>query len=368
MQLKPLRSLAPLYLALISTGAMAHHHNQEIYFPDVGQVKAEYVSPSITQSIQPGQKIDNLFELQFDNEKATIQKLGNNTYWVGVNYYNTTVVVDKKAGVMLIDPLGADRVATVLKAVKQITNKPITAMVYSHYHLDHVEGASAIQDYVDKNQSEKLEIYASQAVYDKIMHHTTRNDNGEIEAKIPLPTKVQQYKRGKTIKFGDQRVRFIAPKGHGHTPDNTMIWIQNDKVMHFADMINPDQLPFYNFAGAENFHGYEEDLRFLLKKGERGHWKYVNGGHGNIGSPEDVRKLLEYIEDLRTEVGKQLNIAPYQPQLADGNHFIWVKRWQDSISAGVREALEPKYGHMYGFNSGAVETHAIKVLFDMIDH
>lgn len=56
------------------------------------------------------------------------------------------------------------------------------------------------------------------------------------------------------------------------------------------------------------------------------------------------------------------------PKLSDKNHFIWVKRWQDTIAIGVREALEPKYGHMYGFDSGAVETHAIMILFDIVNH
>ena len=362
--------LTSLYFAFASTTAIAHqNNNQAIIFPDqIPQAQGNYVAASKVESLKPGQKVDNLFDLQFDDKEATIQKLGNNTYWIGVNYYNTTVIVDDNAGVMLIDPLGSERVDTVLKAIKQITDKPITAMVYSHYHLDHVGGAKQVSDYVEQHQTEPLRIYSSAAVYDKIMRHSEKDDNNQIKAKIPLPTNVIKLDRAKTIKFGQQKIRMIAPKGAGHTPDNTLIWVKNDKVVHFADMINPDQLPFYNFAGAEDFHGYEEDLKWLLEKGIKEQWQYINGGHGNIGSIDDVRSLLGYLDDLRREVNKQLEIAPYEPKLSDRNHFIWVKRWQDTIAAGVKEALEPKYGNMYGFDSGAVETHAIMVLFDIVDH
>lgn len=106
------------------------------------------------------------------------------------------------------------------------------------------------------------------------------------------------------------KIKMMAPKGSGHTPDNTMILIPSDRVLHFADMINPDQLPFYNFAGAEHFHGYEEDLQSLLSKPLSKQWDFINGGHGNIGSKQDVKDLLEYIADIRTEVGKQLEVAP----------------------------------------------------------
>lgn len=81
-----------------------------------------------------------------------------------------------------------------------------------------------------------------------------------------------------------------------------------------------------------------------------------------------MKDLLQYIADVRAEVGKQLEVVPYTPVLSDGNHFVWFKRWQDEITANVKSALTGKYGHMYGFESGAVETHAAMILADMIDH
>ncbi|MCQ8876616.1 VarG family subclass B1-like metallo-beta-lactamase [Pseudoalteromonas shioyasakiensis] len=364
-------ALTPIAAALFTfnVSAKGHDHNNQraILFP--GETVQIEVEPSANQSLKIGQKINSLYERQFDDSKFTIQKLGKNTYWIGVNYYNATVVVSKDS-VLLIDPLGDGRIDALFQGIQSITNKPISAIMYSHYHLDHVGGGNQLIDLIKKNNPkvDKVRVIASQAVTDKINHHAELDESGVRTPKVPAPNEVYDLKKPQIVRFGSIKLKMMAPKGSGHTPDNTMILIRNDRVLHFADMINPDQLPFYNFAGAEDFNGYETDLQNLLSKQFSKHWDFINGGHGNIGSKKDVKELLQYIADVRTEVGKQLEVAPYTPILRDGNHFIWFKRWQEEITNNVHTELANKYGHMYGFDSGAVETHAAMILADIIDH
>lgn len=364
-------ALTPIAAALFTfnVSAKGHDHNNQraILFP--GETVQIEVDPSAKQSLKIGQKINSLYERQFDDSQFTIQKLGKNTYWIGVNYYNATVVVSKDS-VLLIDPLGDGRIDALFQGIQSITDKPITAIMYSHYHLDHVGGGNQLIDLIKKNypKVDKVRVIASQAVADKISHHAELDENGVKTPKVPAPNEVYDLEKPQIVRFGSIKLKMMAPKGSGHTPDNTMILIRNDRVLHFADMINSDQLPFYNFAGAEDFNGYEADLQNLLSKPLSKKWDFINGGHGNIGSKKDVKDLLQYIADVRTEVGKQLEVAPYTPILRDGNHFVWFKRWQEEITNNVHTELANKYGHMYGFDSGAVETHAAMILADMIDH
>lgn len=364
-------ALTPIAAAVFTfnVSAKGHDHNNQraILFP--GETVQIEVDPSAKQPLKIGQKINSLYERQFDDSQFTIQKLGKNTYWIGVNYYNATVVVSKDS-VLLIDPLGDGRIDALFQGIQSITDKPITAIMYSHYHLDHVGGGNQLIDLIKKNypKVDKVRVIASQAVADKISHHAELDENGVKTPKVPAPNEVYDLEKPQIVRFGSIKLKMMAPKGSGHTPDNTMILIRNDRVLHFADMINPDQLPFYNFAGAEDFNGYEADLQNLLSKPLSKHWDFINGGHGNIGSKKDVKDLLQYIADVRTEVGKQLEVAPYTPILRDGNHFVWFKRWQEEIINNVHTELANKYGHMYGFDSGAVETHAAMILADMIDH
>ncbi|WP_158119534.1 VarG family subclass B1-like metallo-beta-lactamase [Vibrio metoecus] len=367
-------ALAPIAAVLFAFNVSANGHDHDnqraIFFHgEKAPIAQTEVEPSATQTLKVGQKINNLYERQFDHSNATVQKLGKNTYWVGVNYYNATVVVNEDS-VLLIDPLGDGRIDALLKGIQSITNKPITAIMYSHYHLDHVGGGNQLLDMIKKNYPNvgNVRVISSQEVADKITQHTEVGENGVRITKVPAPNEVYNLKKPQTISFGSIKLQMMAPTGSGHTPDNTMILIPSDRVLHFADMINPDQLPFYNFAGAEYFHGYEEDLQNLLNQPLNKQWDFLNGGHGNVGSKQDVKDLLTYIADIRTEVAKQLETAPYSPELSDGNHFVWFKRWQEEITSNVHTALANKYGHMYGYDSGAVETHAAMILADMIDH
>ncbi|MGB5805667.1 MAG: MBL fold metallo-hydrolase, partial [Vibrio anguillarum] len=168
-------ALAPIAAALFTfnVNAKGHDHDNQhaIFFPGetVQDTAKIVVEPSATQSLKLGQKINNLYERQFDESKATVQKLGKNTYWIGVNYYNATVVVNEDS-VLLIDPLGDGRIDALFKGVKSITNKPITTIMYSHYHLDHVGGGNQLVDLIKKNypKVDNVRVIASQTVADKI--------------------------------------------------------------------------------------------------------------------------------------------------------------------------------------------------------
>lgn len=77
-------ALAPITAALLSfnAGAANHNHSHDqqraIVFPGetVQSTLPSKVEPSATQALKVGQKINNLYERQFDDSKATVQKLG----------------------------------------------------------------------------------------------------------------------------------------------------------------------------------------------------------------------------------------------------------------------------------------------------
>ncbi len=183
-------------------------------------------------------------------------KIGQEYLLDRVNYYNATVVVNEDS-VLLIDSLGDGRIDVLLK-VQSITNKFITTIMYSHYHFHHLRRGNQLVDLIKKKLSklDKVRVIASQTVADKINQHAEVGENGVKTSKVTAPNDIYDLTKPQTVQFGSMKIKMMAPKGSGHTPDNTMILIPSDRVLHFADMINPDQLPFYNFAGAEHYHGY----------------------------------------------------------------------------------------------------------------
>ena len=73
-----------------------------------------------------------------------IQRLSENVYWVSVSYYNVTVVVGEESVLLIDAPIARGK--RILEAIKTITNKPLSAIVYSHAHSDHVGDAGTILD------------------------------------------------------------------------------------------------------------------------------------------------------------------------------------------------------------------------------
>ena len=68
-----------------------------------------------------------------------VQQIRDHLYWVTDGGYNTMFLVTDK-GVIAVDApptLGKNY----LKAIAEVTNKPVTYVIYSHAHIDHIGAA-----------------------------------------------------------------------------------------------------------------------------------------------------------------------------------------------------------------------------------
>src|SRR5262245_913298 len=68
------------------------------------------------------------------------QQIRGGLYWITDGAYNTMFLVTPE-GVVAVDapPTLGDNY---LKAIREVTNKPIQYLIYSHEHTDHIGGAS----------------------------------------------------------------------------------------------------------------------------------------------------------------------------------------------------------------------------------
>ena len=104
-------------------------------------VNATYVEPSATEPLAPGAKLGHLFALNA-TQPYYLQRLTERTYFFGGGFYTTTFYVGDE-GVLVFDPPEGQG-EHLLQAIAEVTSLPVTAIVYSHGHADHMIGAPAI--------------------------------------------------------------------------------------------------------------------------------------------------------------------------------------------------------------------------------
>lgn len=307
----------------------------EISTSNSSTVNASYVEPSAEKIISPSDKLNNLFERNM-SQPYILQKIGERTYYVQRYFYSTTFYVGDK-GVLLFDaPEGRGKY--LLQAIRDVTPLPVTALVYSHYHVDHI-GDSPFWNDEAKKEGVNLRIIASKATAEKMQFMNSR---------LPVATQVLS-KKDDQFKFEKQTIELHRFVKAGHTDDHSVWLLKQEKVAHSPDLLNPDQLPMMGFAVSDTLVYHDSNLRQV----EMLDWKYFIGGHGNIGSHDDFKFQRQFLNDLRDttiKVRKEDSFGKFMNKTAN-NHADFARAQREAIIKKVTEVLRPKYGHMYGYDA-----------------
>ncbi|ENG3993736.1 MBL fold metallo-hydrolase [Escherichia coli] len=307
----------------------------EISTANSSTVNASYVEPSAEKIISPSDKLNNLFERNM-SQPYILQKIGERTYYIQRYFYSTTFYVGDK-GVLLFDaPEGRGKY--LLQAIRDVTPLPVTALVYSHYHVDHI-GDSPFWNDEAKKEGVNLRIIASKATAEKMQFMNSR---------LPVATQVLS-KKDDQFKFEKQTIELHRFVKAGHTDDHSVWLLKQEKVAHSPDLLNPDQLPMMGFAVSDTLVYHDSNLRQV----EMLDWKYFIGGHGNIGSHDDFKFQRQFLNDLRDttiKVRKEESFGKFMNKTAN-NHADFARAQREAIIKKVTEVLRPKYGHMYGYDA-----------------
>lgn len=134
----------------------------EISTANSSTVNASYVEPSAEKIISPSDKLNNLLKeicLSLIFYKNWRENLLCSTLFL-FHY-----VLCRRQRVLLFDaPEGRGKY--LLQAIRDVTPLPVTALVYSHYHVDHI-GDSPFWNDEAKKEGVNLRIIASKATAEK---------------------------------------------------------------------------------------------------------------------------------------------------------------------------------------------------------
>ena len=314
-------------------------------------VGATYVEPSAETILKPGTKIGNLFRRNM-TQPYVLQRLSQRAWWVQAFNYGTVFYVGER-GVLIFDTLEGVY-DNITQAIASVTDKPIIAAVYPHYHADHIGDIGKYVEAADK-QGIVLRIIASSK---------TKQSMDLAKSSFPRPTEVLGWPRD-SFDFEGLTVELHGFEWAAHSDDHSAWLLRQERILHAPDLINPDQPPFWRFAGNERFRFHEDNLKQVYDLD----WDYLSGSHGNIGTREDIDFHLAFVADLKDAIGKAMADHPFTDFVdpSASAHTSFLANFFSTISREATNALRPKYGRLYGFEE-ATPPNAEMVAWTMFEY
>ena len=223
------------------------------------------------------------------------------------NFISNAGFVVTPGGVVVVDALGSPHAAgRLLKAIRQRTDQPVTDVVLTHYHADHIYGLqvfkqlgariiahSAGREYLHSDAA-RLRLEASRVDIEPWIDADTRLEPADLWIDGPM-----RFERGGV----ELRIDHVGPS---HTPEDLTMYVPGERLLFAGDLFFNGRLPF---VGKANSSQWIRSLERLLAVDAA----VVVPGHGSASRTprQDIGMTRDYLVHLRKSMGQA--VAEFVP-------------------------------------------------------
>jgi glyoxylase-like metal-dependent hydrolase (beta-lactamase superfamily II) len=212
-------------------------------------------------------------------------KIAENAWFVHDDFENMVFFVTEE-GVVVYDAK-PDVTPYLLKVVAEVTDKPITHVIYSHHHRDHAEGMHLFPD------SATIIANDETAKYLKIAN----------DPKRPMPDVV--WKDNYVLETGGLRLEFKDFDRNWHSQSDSIAYAPQQKILLATDTFHADAAPWIHFGEASNPMFAFQLPQILLETYD---FQFMVTGHERIVATrahlEQYKELLADMQKIVIEVAK----------------------------------------------------------------
>lgn len=220
-----------------------------------------------------------------------LQSFGDGSYMVTDGVYQGLFFVSCE-GVIVVDApptIGEN----IIRAIRTVTDLPVSHVVYSHSHADHIGAAYLLGD------PSSVTFVAHQLTAEAL---ALAPDYGHR----PAPTLT--FETSYTLEVCNQTLQ-LDYNGPNHEPGNIFIFATVQKLLMLVDIIYPGWIPFNSLGEVQNVPGFVKAHEQILEYD----FDYYIGGHLNrAGTRQDVLIQQEYIQDLYNACVSALEMSAEQ--------------------------------------------------------
>lgn len=227
---------------------------------------------------------------------VTLDRISENLYQIygGRGASGGMYIGDKE--VLIIDSkMDKASVEGIYKAVKEVTDKPITMLINTHSDGDHINGNQFFP--------ESVKIIAHENCRQEFFHEQ-RNGSPSNWLKDDMISYVPQitFTNTMTIYLGSKQVELYY-FGVGHTTGDIVVFFPEEKTAFIGDQVfwGRPQL-IHSYKGGNSFEHVKTTEKLLSLDAQK-----FCSGHADIKGREDIKSHLKEIVAFQQKVQEQVN-------------------------------------------------------------
>ncbi|MDZ7803174.1 MAG: MBL fold metallo-hydrolase [Thiohalophilus sp.] len=255
------------------------------------------------------------FELHKVPEAPVYYIIGKSGVPDAVNEGHTSnggfVVTD--TGVVVFDALGTPALGyRLLQRIREVTDKPVTHVVISHYHADHIYGLQAFDEHAGSPEVIAQDLALGYVGGDRASQGEAAQRRLEQRREALFPwVDENTYLVGpdttfeKNYSFEQGGLTFeVRHMGPAHAPGDSIMLVREHGVLFSGDVIYKGRIPFLDspdtdverwLQGLDYLEQMEPTPRFIIP------------GHGDAS--DDVHEAIRFTHDYLTYVREQMGAA-----------------------------------------------------------
>ncbi len=239
--------------------------------------------------------INLITEAQNKEVKITSEKVADNIYILKGQGGNIGLFIGED-GVFMIDDQFAPLSKKIINKIKEITNKPLSYLINTHWHGDHTGGN-------ENMKKEGFLIVAHENVRKRMStDQVVRGRKKKASPKEALP--VITFTDDMMFHINNEDV-LVSHVHNAHTDGDSHIYFTRSNVIHMGDTYFQGKFPFIDLESGGSINGYIASIDKVLMIADD--QTKIIPGHRNLSNKKELKVYKKMLVTLRDRVQKAIS-------------------------------------------------------------
>ncbi len=229
------------------------------------------------------------------------------------NFISNAAFIVTSQGVVVIDALGSPALARQLvAAIQQVTPQPISHVIVTHYHADHIYGLQVFKALGARILAHRAARSYLNSDTARLRLQASRLELAPwIDASTELVDADQWLDADHELQLGGLRLQ-LRHVGPAHTPEDLVVYLPQERVLLAGDLVFRARIPFVGQADSRRWIQALDNLLALDAL-------MIVPGHGPVSQSarDDMQLTRDYLVYLRSTMGRAAkNMDPFEEAYA----------------------------------------------------